>query len=368
MPAITVERLRNGKPILSPTANWWENGVTFNAAATLVPADKETVIRALLPMYVPDDPRLTNGVVAVHYRARPEVDPGSGFTRSFIGLAVFTPDLQALYRYQEPVLCPSADPQGYDALGVEDPRISYMEGRYWMVYCGVQPDPEKIYRAALCLAVSDDLLHWEKCGPLAGSLNTVNNKDGALFPERIAGKYWLLHRPYWEDLPHREYAIRLAASDSLQGPWVERGEVLRAFENPARQASWVGAGSPPHSLGDGRWIEIYHTGNWVDPEHREYDLDAVLLDFNAWDGQDPRDLVKARLEHLMVPETEAELRSHSRLQVANVLFACGSYEWGQDIVIIYGGADTYTLAAKVNKSALVAALEQSNSANPFIST
>ena len=74
----------------------------------------------------------------------------------------------------------------------------------------------------------------------------------------------------------------------------------------------------------------------------------------------------ARLEHLMVPETPSELRSHSRMQVANVLFTCGSYEIGDSIRIIYGGADTYTLAAEVNRAELLAALAESGMDNPFL--
>jgi beta-1,2-mannobiose phosphorylase / 1,2-beta-oligomannan phosphorylase len=363
---ISVERLNGGEPIISPTQNWWETGVTFNAAATYLPAGDKAVIRTLLPMFAPDDPALARGVVAVHYRARPETDPGSAFTRSFIGLALFTPDLRPLYRYQEPVIYPSAGPQGFDALGVEDPRITRLDGRFYMVYCGVQPDIEKVYRAVLCLAVSDDLLHWQKLGPLPGDVNLSNNKDGVLFPDKIGDKYYLLHRPYWEGVPPNEYAIRLASSLSLEGPWLDHGEVLRSFPNPAMRISWVGAGSVPIQVGPGRYLEIYHTGNWVDRERREYDLDAALLDFTAWDGTDPRKLVLARLEHLMSPQTSAELHSHSRLQVANVLFACGSYELDGCIYIIYGGADTYTLAARVQRAGLLAALEQSGSANPFL--
>jgi predicted GH43/DUF377 family glycosyl hydrolase len=340
--------------------------VTFNAAAVLIDADDSAVLRALLPMLRPDDPALARGVVAVHYRARPEIDPWSKFTRSFIGLALFTPELQLLYRYQEPVLRPSADPQGFDALGVEDPRITRLDGRFYMVYCGVQPDEENGYRAALCLAVSDDLLYWEKLGPMAGELQTRNNKDGVLFPGRINGSYLMLHRPYWEGVAVSEYAIRLAQSESLSGPWRDAGEVLRAFTNPAMHSSWVGAGSVPIPVGNQRYLEIYHTGNWVDAERREYDLDAALLDFSAWDASDPRTLVTARLEHLMTPQTPAELRSHSRLQVGNVLFTCGSYEFEGFIYIVYGGADTYTLAARVRRDVLLAALERSGNTNPFL--
>jgi len=358
-----VQRLNGGRPLLAPRANWWENGVTFNPAAVLV--QDPAVVRALLPMFDPGDARLAEGVAAVHYRARPEVDPGSAFTRSFIGLALFTPDLRPLYRCREPVLYPSPDPAGYDALGVEDPRITWLDGRYYMVYCGVRADAQAGCRVALCLAVSDDLLRWQKLGPLAGELNAVNNKDGALFPERINGHYYLLHRPQLAGRGQGELAIQLARSDSPLGPWQDCGELMRAFTNPRMRVSWLGAGTVPLACGPGRYAMIYHTGNYLDEERREYDLDAALLDFNGWDGQDPRDLVRGRLEHWMVPQSAAELRSRSRLQVANVLFACGAYRFREDLYVVYGGADTYTLAARANWQELITALEASGLANPF---
>jgi predicted GH43/DUF377 family glycosyl hydrolase len=96
----------------------------------------------------------------------------------------------------------------------------------------------------------------------------------------------------------------------------------------------------------------------------EYDLDAGLLDL-AKAEQDPGSVVRGRIEHLMVPETPEELRSESSLQVQNVLFACGSYEYKEDLYIIYGGADTYLLAARIKTAALWRALEEADCANPF---
>lgn len=122
----------------------------------------------------------------------------------------------------------------------------------------------------------------------------------------------------------------------------------------------------PINAGDRRYIEIYHTGNSLNETDREYDLGAVMLDFTRYDPMNPASLVTARLEPLMVPETPAELRSHSQLQVGNVLFACGSYEYQGWIYIIYGGADTYTLAARVRKDVLVRELEQSGLGNPYL--
>ena len=200
---LLVERCNGGRPIIAPTHHWWETGVTFNAAAFYLERSPkyDAVIRALLPMRTLEDPELSEGVVAIHYRARPEIDPGASFVRSFIGLALFTPDLKPLYRFQEPVLYPSPLPDGYDHYGVEDPRITRLEDAFYMVYCGVRPDPStSSYRAELCLARSIDLLHWEKLGPIRGDINRTSNKDGVLFPDRVDGKYFLLHRPYGADL------------------------------------------------------------------------------------------------------------------------------------------------------------------------
>lgn len=364
---VPVERLNGGEPIIAPSQQWWETGVTFNPAAVYLARtpENEAVIRALLPMRRPDDPDLAEGVVAIHYRARPEHDPGADAERSFIGLALFTPELKPLYRYYEPVLVPSLEPDAYDALGVEDPRISRFDGRFYMVYCGVQPDAQTGWRARLCLAVSDDLLRWTKLGPLRGEVNHHNNKDGVFFPDRIDGKFYLLHRPFDHDWPREDYAIRLAESTAPGGEWKDLGEVLRAFPNARMCSSWVGAGSEPLRLEDGRYLHIYHTGSYLSENDREYDAGAALFDFSHFDPAKPAALLTARLEPLMAPETPAELHSRSRLQVGNVLFVCGSYAYQGWLYMIYGGADTYTLAARVEIRRLVEALEGAGLENPY---
>lgn len=358
-----VERCNAGEPIIAPTHLWWETGVTFNAATVYLErsAANDKIIQQLLPGLAPDDPRLADGVVAVHYRARPEHDPGSAFARSFIGLAVFTPDLQLLDRRAEPVISPEAG-QGFDTCGVEDPRITRLGDTFYMVYCGVAYAPDGWNPVRLCLATSDDLVHWRKHGPLIGDPAEDDNKDGVLFPETIDGRYYLLHRPMGSHLPQSELTIHLAVADAPAGPWCDLGEILRAEENPLARASWLGAGSVPIPLGDRRYLVIYHTGNYLKVGDREYDLDAAIFDFARLDPADPAAIVTSRLEHLMTPQSPAELRSRSQLQVANVLFACGSYEYRDQVYIIYGGADTYTLAARVPRDLLVEAVETNGEA------
>ena len=366
--SLPVERCNNSVPIVLPGSNWWETGVTFNAAALFLErsAVNDRIIQTLLPMRRLDDPDLAHGVVVIHYRARPETDPGLPFVRSFIGLALFTPAFRLLYRYKEPVVYPDPMPDGTDALGVEDPRITRIGDSFYMVYCGLKYDPETVYHLQLCMARSKDLLHWEKLGPVCGNINTHYNKDGVLFPGKEQGKYYLLHRPWWKGLPHADYAMHLAVSDAPNGTWRDLGPIMHSFRNPLFQESWIGAGSVPVPLGDGRYVMIYHTGNSLADGTMEYDLDAALLDMRFAET-DPSAVVRSRIEHLMVPETREELGSNSSLQVQNVLFTCGSYEYGKHLYIIYGGADTYLLAARVETAKLVQALESANLKNPFLS-
>ncbi|RYG56549.1 MAG: hypothetical protein EON56_03940, partial [Alphaproteobacteria bacterium] len=85
-----IERLFDGKPLISPLGESWESGVTFNTAAVhleLTPENRSTIQALLGPDETPRE------IVALHYRARPARDPGFFHTRSFVGLSVHEPDL-----------------------------------------------------------------------------------------------------------------------------------------------------------------------------------------------------------------------------------------------------------------------------------
>ena len=368
-PEVKIERLFDGQPLLSPTDMWWESGVTFNTAALLlVPGTKDDVaLKALLPDTHDQYP---DGVVALHYRARPKTDPGFRWTRSFIGLALFTPELELIKRWNEPLLSPGDHEDDPDYYGVEDPRITYIEGAWYLVYCGVQPlksaDPERSWLGTVCVAKSHDLLNWEKLGAVVGDSdafpheegeeNIVSNKDGVLFPDRIDGKIWLLHRPMSGDLS--DYSTDIAAADEPGGPYHDYGYVHGAMRYDEYVDSWVGAGTVPIKVGEGRYIAIGHTGNYLPGLKRKYVLDAFLFDFNCFDGKDASTLVAARMDDIMRPETPCEIHGPFPDSVANVVFACGSYVRDGWLYILYGGGDSFIMAARTRFDALVSALEE----------
>ena len=62
------------------------------------------------------------------------------------------------------MLSPSED---YDRYGVEDPRVTEVDGTYYLTYSGWDRQT-----ALLCLATSTDLRTWTKHGPLFPDFDT----------------------------------------------------------------------------------------------------------------------------------------------------------------------------------------------------
>jgi len=378
--SVRVRRHLDGAPILAPTARPWENGVTFNAAVTyLAPIDaNQELIAKLVASTVSHSAKARDGLVVVHYRARPSADPGYLITRSYVGLALFTPDLELIYRLPEPVVAPDENKEGADYLGVEDPRITRAGDTFVMVYCGSGLDEVGAWRGALCTAESKDLVHWTKHGPIhlrftkgptnagfdnsyfdnlgttTGTVRHVNNKDGAIFSHAASGWHYLLHRPMTGNMS--KWAIHLARSRSLRGEWKDLGPIARAKPHPDYADAWLGCGAVPLDLGDGRFLEIYHSGHRAADGSRLYTLGALLLNLNNVDPSSPEAIVEARLDHFMIPETRWEIEGPYADSVGNVLFTCGAFERDGDINILYGGGDTFVMAAKIAKADLLAAL------------
>jgi len=170
---IPIERLNRGKPIVVPKNNWWENEATINAAAFYLErsATNDPIIKKLISMENLDDPRLENGVVAVHYRAISKKASGKQHSRSYVGLALFTPEVELLKRYPEPLIAPSENPQEYDYLGVEDVRITRIGDTFYALYCGFDGKNMKV-----CMAISKDLINWKKLGLVRGDILSGKNR------------------------------------------------------------------------------------------------------------------------------------------------------------------------------------------------
>ena len=254
------------------------------------------------------------GLFHMLYRAQ-----GLDYT-SHIGYAV-SEDGVHWSRLDRPVLSPREE---WETRGVEDPRVTEIEGTFYMTYTGYSP---RGTRAAL--ARSTNLITWERMGVI---LPDEDNKDHVLFPSRIGGRYVLLHR--------RPPDIWLAYSDDLIH-WSDHRVIMRP-----RPGMWdgfkIGAGGPPIRTNKG-WLIIYHG---VD-ERFVYRLGAALLDL-----EDPS-IVRARLEDPILQPTETwEIKG----DVPNVVFTCANPVINGTVYVFYGGADRVMGLATISVDELLAAL------------
>ena len=353
---IPVERLHGGRPILEPvTSHNWESRVVLNPAAVLVDdlAELENLMETWnLDQDKRDTLRKAGGACVVVYRAqgsafeRPNpVDAARPHVASALGLGVFTPTLELIRRWSEPVITPEAS---FHDLGVEDARCTKVDGTYYLHYTGYTTEgvehPSVLGRVHLCLATTTNFVDWELHGPLTGDVNKHDDKNGALFPTPVAGVWWFWHRPMGGEHP---MAIHLASAPSPLGPWTSRGCVLASYRFEDQATSWVGAAGPPVSIGDDRFLALYHQGHRSFDGRRLYNLSAMLVEPAAAEP------ILSRLEPLLLPEGDLERHGDPLLGVDNVVFSCANYRLGDQLIIPYAGADSRIFAASVRFEALL---------------
>ena len=119
-----------------------------------------------------------------------------------------------------------------EEFGVEDPRITQLDGRFWISYVTVSR-----HGVATALASTENFRTFTRHGLIFGP----ENKDVVLFPEQIHGQYMALHRPSGAAGFARP-EIWLARSPDLLH-WGEHQHLLSGEAN--WEAQRVGAGPPP---------------------------------------------------------------------------------------------------------------------------
>ncbi|MFA5736626.1 MAG: hypothetical protein WC893_00440 [Candidatus Paceibacterota bacterium] len=264
-----------GGPILSPNKNLeWEREGVFNPG--VIQTDK--------------------GIIML-YRA---VGEREAYISRF-GLAKSLDGVNFERLSKEPVFGPG---EFFDHWSTEDPRIIKIDNEYFITYVAV---PERIMNngrsilrpipleTSAALLKTKNFVSFEKMGLIspAGS----DNKDIVIFPQKIGGRYAMLHRPNrwskeWfstsyekfvdeglpcpiEKLPDQP-SIWLAWSDNLKN-WTDHKLLIWPEHHLDEK---VGPGLPPIKTIDG-WLLVYHhvardwnTGSFV------YSTRVALVDLN----------------------------------------------------------------------------------------
>ncbi len=220
----------------------------------------------------------------------------------------------------------------YQDYGIEDPRISRIDGRYYMTACSCSAE-----RHGTSLYISDDAVEWR----LEGLVLDHQNKDMLLFEGRIADKFWALTRPlgelyfaYPEDAAFAGGpVIHLASSpDALHWKPCDRPGV-RARRG-SLSAMKVGGGTPPITTEQG-WLMLYHG---VEPREKV----GVYRTFWALlDRDDPATIVRLE-DGIPLIEANPELThtiAHRLYLPTPVVFTTGIVEAGESYIVASGEAD-----------------------------
>ena len=222
-----------------------------------------------------------------------------------------------------------------EEFGVEDPRITALNGRFYFTSVAVSR-----HGPATALASTADFRTFER----HGLIFCPENKDVVLFPEKIDGTYRAWHRPVCGS-PFTRPEIWTAKSDDLIHWGDHRPLTLPEAE---WQSGRVGAGPPPIRV-PGGWLAIYH-GNrrpTTPGEVGVYSAGAVLLD-----EHDPDRVLKWMPDPFLKPEAGFEQDGF----VPNVVFPTGLIRDGEKLLVYYGAADECTAVAEFDLGEVLASL------------
>ena len=291
-------RRASGGPILAPEGNGWQSAGTFNP----------TVLEY-------------NGKFVMLYRAQDAAGTSRlGYAEAADGIH-FT-------RRAEPVLSPEAEYEKDG--GVEDPRLQKFGNTFYLTYTGYNKKD-----AQLCLATSQDLIHWDRKGVLLpayqGNWNKAWTKSGAIVPEKIDGKYWM----YWlGTAADKTDQMGLSYSEDLLH-WTEATETPVLPRRPGKFDSRVVEPGPAPILTRSGIVLIYNGAD---------DRLVYRTGVAVFDRKDPRKLLSRTDRPVFTPEKEWEKAG----QVPNVVFVEGMARQGQRWLFYYGGADKYVGVAEAS--------------------
>lgn len=203
-----------------------------------------------------------------------------------------------------------------------DPRVVWIEDRYWIIWCNGWHGP------TIGIGYTFDFKEFH----LLENALLPYNRNGVLFPRKINGKYMLLSRP--SDTGHTAFGdIYLSQSEDMIH-W-GRHRYVMGPQQPW-ESTKIGGGPVPIETSEG-WL-MFHHGVLTSCNGYVYSFGATLLDL-----EQPWKVIRRGSRYLINPQTQYEIAG----DVPNVCFPCATLTDAATgrITIYYGAADTVTALA-----------------------
>jgi predicted GH43/DUF377 family glycosyl hydrolase len=300
-----------GNPIIRPDDGQpWDNYQAFNPAAILLENRVHLIYRAI------GDDRISR----------------FGYASSEDGCTVTERLTNPVYRH--PVTSshpfPAACSSGGGFGGAEDPRLVRV-GDDDILYMTYTACDDGIRMAITSIAVDDFLRKdWKWKQPAIISPPGQIHKNWVIFPEKIGGKYAVLH-----SLNPR---VMISYHESFD---VKPGDYLNSYDSTfsvQRNSSWDtvvrGAGAPPVKTEKG-WLLFYHAMNGHD--YGQYKVGAMLLDL-----QNPEKVIARSPFPVLEPQAVYEKSGFK----PGVVYLTGAVVRDGRLLVYYGASDSYVCTAE----------------------
>lgn len=315
--AFHLERYHNN-PVLSPQSHQeWEACGVFNPAAYL---DSNNMVHLLYRAIG------TDGVSRLGYAKSSDgvsIDERSTYPVFFIE----QPRAIGMPMRYDPIMYPSGGSWG----GCEDPRLVRVDDRIYLSFNAF--DGWDFIRIGLTSIKESDFIagrwNWKK--PVLISPNGQIHKNWLIFPEKINGKFAIIHSISPE--------VLVDYRDSLEAI----GTTEPAIESPVgprtakREDSWDwmlrGAGCPPIKTDKG-WLVLYHAVE--KHETHKYKIGVLLLDLI-----DPTKIIARSPGPLLTPDCWYENDGKP-----GIVYVCGAIIRDDMLMLYYGGGDMHTCVAQ----------------------
>jgi len=300
-----------GNPIIHPARGmYWESRATFNPTAFI-----------------------HDGKVHVIYRAVGESDV------STLGYASSKDGYNFLERTFRPIFIHKNNPSKLDEIvfyasgggwngGAEDPRITKIDDKLYMTYTAF--DGWGSVRIGLTSISLEDFLNkkWNWKEPVLISPPGEIHKNWAVFPEKINGKYAIIHSlspeilvDYFDDLDFLDEKKYINSFYNKKPNWDSTSIMVRGI-GPAPIKTKLG------------WLVLYHA--MEENEYHRYKLWAMILDL-----KDPTKILYRSKEPILEPDVFYENEGYK----SGVIYSCGAIIKDGNLFVYYGGADMVSCVA-----------------------
>ena len=314
-------------PIIEPRPIFWESKATFNPSAFKA-----------------------NNKVHLVYRAIGDGDSSVlGYASSNDGYNITERLSSPIYKRNNNFIRPNLSVSPIDYIsgggwngGCEDPRLTLLNDVVFMLYTAF--DGWGSLRIALTSIKLDDFekKKWNWKNPVLISPPNEIHKNWVIFPEKIGGRFAILHSFYPNVLI--DYFDSL---DELNGRKFIKSNNTRPVDHNRTWDSWFRGAGPSPIKTDIGWLILYHAMDHRNPDR--YRMGALILDL-----KDPTQILFRSQYPILEPEEHYENNGYKW----GVIYSCGAVVKNGELLVYYGGADKVVGVASIKLADLLSDLKK----------